>query len=159
MWRFSFDSLSWTANDVQGVDYSTMLFGLVSHSKVLGSEFFQYYNNFDFPTNMIDIKDNCERNMENAKEIVLNPNYPNPFNLSTTINFEIKKNGKIELTIYNMKGQVVKNIVSSKLNAGEHNYQWDGKNSDNKYVSSGVYIVFINFKDSVIERRKLLLIK
>ena len=69
----------------------------------------------------------------------LMPNYPNPFNSSTKIDFYIKESGKTKLSIYNIKGEKIKIILSDNLEAGEHTVQWDGKNSANKDVNNGIY--------------------
>jgi len=64
----------------------------------------------------------------------LSQNYPNPFNPSTTIEFTLPKSEFVELKVYNILGKEVANIVSNKLNQGNHTYQFDGKN-----LASGVY--------------------
>lgn len=61
-------------------------------------------------------------------------NYPNPFNPTTTIKFFNNCTGNVNLTVYNYKGEIVKELVNSRLNAGEHNYSFDGSR-----LSSGVY--------------------
>ena len=67
-------------------------------------------------------------------------NYPNPFNPSTTIKFTIDNAEKnTELIIYNIKGQKVKQLVSSKLSADHHSVIWNGEDYNDKPVSSGVY--------------------
>lgn len=49
LWRFSVNNPAWTAGALQGVDFSTMVFGLAAHPSMLGKEWFEKYNNFDFP--------------------------------------------------------------------------------------------------------------
>ena len=61
-------------------------------------------------------------------------NYPNPFNPSTTIEFSIPQNERVELTIYNALGETVETLVRESLGAGEHSYSWDASNR-----ASGVY--------------------
>ena len=81
---------------------------------------------------------------------LLNENYPNPFNPTTTINFSVKENETGILTIYNAKGQVVEN---GTFFSGAHNYIW---NADN--FSSAIY--FYKLKtDSFSEVKKMMLIK
>ena len=72
------------------------------------------------------------------KEIKLE-NYPNPFNPTTTISFSIPEEGKVELCVYNIKGQKVKALINEKLNAGAHQVIWHGKDENGKSVSSGIY--------------------
>jgi len=66
-------------------------------------------------------------------------NYPNPFNPSTTISFSLPKEENIELTIYNIKGQKVKTLYSGIAEEGKHTMVWEGKDSNGKEVSSGIY--------------------
>lgn len=69
----------------------------------------------------------------------LNHNYPNPFNPSTTISFSLAKPAKTALTIYNLKGQIVKHLINGELNGGNYNIVWDGKDEKDRSVSTGVY--------------------
>lgn len=64
-------------------------------------------------------------------ETFMNPNYPNPFNPSTLINFNIEEGEKGTLTIFNIKGQVV---LQEKFEAGFYNFEWNAKG-----ISSGIY--------------------
>jgi outer membrane protein assembly factor BamB len=72
-------------------------------------------------------------------ETRLNGNYPNPFNPSTTISFQLAENSPVELVIYNMKGQKVKELMNSNLDAGYYKVVWNGKDDQNRSVSSGIY--------------------
>ncbi|MCK4655257.1 MAG: VCBS repeat-containing protein [Candidatus Cloacimonetes bacterium] len=80
----------------------------------------------------------------NNNYLVSNPeilcqNYPNPFNPTTTISFSIPEERKVELAVYNIKGQKVKTLVNEALPAGEHSVIWDGKDSNENRVCSGIY--------------------
>jgi hypothetical protein len=77
--------------------------------------------------------------IENTKKLItdgflLTQNYPNPFNPSTTIEFELQKSSRVVLTIYNVLGQPISEILNSKLNQGTHRINF---NSDN--LPSGIY--------------------
>ena len=69
----------------------------------------------------------------------LDQNYPNPFNPETTIPFYLPKPGKTDLTIYNLLGQRIRNLVSGHLQTGSHSVVWDGTDMNGKDVPSGVY--------------------
>jgi hypothetical protein len=71
-------------------------------------------------------------------------NYPNPFNPETTISFFLPQAGKTELSIYNLKGQKVRNLLSAPLPTGTHRATWNGMDDHNKPVSSGIYFYRIN---------------
>ncbi|MCL1827197.1 MAG: T9SS type A sorting domain-containing protein [Candidatus Cloacimonetes bacterium] len=84
--------------------------------------------------------------------------YPNPFNPETTIAFTIPADSKVELNIYNIKGQRVKKLINSPYTAGNHKIVWNGKNEQGQQVSSGIY--FYQFKtDTDQDIKKMLLMK
>ena len=84
-------------------------------------------------------------------------NYPNPFNPSTTISFSILKDRNSELSIYNIKGQKVKQLVSDQLPAGEYSVVWDGRDENNQLVSSGIYLYKLRAGDFEKTRKMILL--
>ena len=86
-------------------------------------------------------------------------NYPNPFNPKTTISFNLSENGKVNLSIYNIKGQKIKTIVNDKLEQGLHQIVWDGKNDKNQYVASGVYFYKLEVNNKNIAIKRCLLLK
>ncbi|HPM02696.1 MAG TPA: FlgD immunoglobulin-like domain containing protein, partial [Candidatus Cloacimonadota bacterium] len=65
--------------------------------------------------------------------------YPNPCNPSTNIQFSIDKSSDIQIDIYNIKGQKVKQLLNQHLSAGTHSIVWTGLNEEGKTVSNGVY--------------------
>jgi len=87
----------------------------------------------------------------------LNPNYPNPFNPSTTINYTLKEKSKVTLNIYNIKGQKVKKLVSKQLSAGQHSIVWDGKDDNEKSVSTGIYFYKLKTENHEKTKRMVLL--
>ncbi len=85
-------------------------------------------------------------------------NYPNPFNPTTTIAFSLAEKSSVNLSVYNIKGQKVKTLVSGMTDSGEHRIEWDGKDSSSKPSSSGVY--FYRLKTAGYDRvKKMILIK
>ncbi len=70
----------------------------------------------------------------------LHANFPNPFNPTTTISFDIAQTSSfVSLDIYNIKGQKVKTLLADNLEVGKHSITWNGKDDNNKSVSSGIY--------------------
>jgi len=94
-----------------------------------------------------------------AVEISLS-NYPNPFNPSTTISFEIsnEQNEQIKLEIYNLKGQKIKQLISDQLSAGQHSIVWNGTDDNDKPVSSGIYFYKLE-SGSTSQTKKMILMK
>jgi len=69
----------------------------------------------------------------------LKGNYPNPFNPVTTIAYDLARDQKVEIDIYNIKGQKVKKLINEIRKAGSYKTVWDGRNEDNQTVGSGIY--------------------
>ncbi|MDD3050390.1 MAG: copper resistance protein CopC [Candidatus Cloacimonetes bacterium] len=89
-------------------------------------------------------------------------NYPNPFNPVTTIKFGLKEESKVDLVVYNIKGERVKNILSMKMNAGIHTASWNGTDTANNKVSSGMYLYKFTVQNSTGTNtliRKMVLMK
>jgi hypothetical protein len=77
-----------------------------------------------------------------VQRIVVNElaqNYPNPFNPSTTLVFSIATDARVELRIYDVRGAVVRTVVSERRPAGVYREKWDGLNDRGQPVASGVY--------------------
>ena len=70
----------------------------------------------------------------------LEQNYPNPFNPSTTITFAVPEASEVTLALYNLRGQLVRTLVSDQLSAGNHRVTWNGMDIQGNQVSSGVYL-------------------
>jgi hypothetical protein len=65
--------------------------------------------------------------------------YPNPFNPSTTISFDIAAQDNIKIDIYNVKGQLIKNLVNQVYSPCAYSIIWDGNDNDGTQCSTGVY--------------------
>ena len=84
--------------------------------------------------------------------------YPNPFNPKTMIAYDVPKDGKIELVIFDINGRLVKMLESSNIRAGHHEIEWDAKDSNGKGVSAGVYLVRFT-SEKFYDTKKVLLLK
>ena len=89
---------------------------------------------------LISVQPSSNGNLVNPVVTALKGNYPNPFNPETTIRFSLKESGNVKLNIFNIKGQLVKTLVNSPLNAGSHQIVWNGKDNSGATVSSGLYL-------------------
>lgn len=87
----------------------------------------------------------------------LRANYPNPFNPTTTIAFDLAQPGNARLSVYNVKGQLVKVLAAGELGAGSHKLVWDGRDSANRDVSSGVYFYKLQSRGHTYTRKMLLM--
>jgi len=102
-------------------------------------------------------------NPELPEVFSLSPNYPNPFNPSTTIKFQLpEKNGtatvRTVLRVYDILGRLVRTIVDEDMSPGFYTKQWDGLNDNGVRISSGVYFYSIMAGD-FRQTKKMLLIK
>lgn len=86
----------------------------------------------------------------------LKGNYPNPFNPETTIEFSLHESGFAGLTIYNLAGQKVRELVSGTLSEGVHSVVWNGLNDNGLPVSAGLYMSRLTMGDAVTTGRMVL---
>jgi hypothetical protein len=92
-------------------------------------------------------------------QTALLPNYPNPFNPSTTLSFSLSEPTQtVSLEIYNLKGQLIKSLVSADLPAGRHTASWNGIDNNGQAVSSGIYFSRLH-TPTFTQTRKMLLSK
>ena len=81
-----------------------------------------------------------ETEKQTPSSFTLSTAYPNPFNASTTISFTLNEPGKVNLAVYNLAGQKVREIAAGNYSEGGHTAVWDGKDDSGNAVSSGVYL-------------------
>lgn len=93
-----------------------------------------------------------------VKSFKLMQNYPNPFNPSTKIQYEIPDASKIEISIYDMNGRLIKTIVNEHQQAGSYRVIWDGMNKSGNKVSSGVYVYTVKF-GNIVSSKKMMFLK
>ena len=80
--------------------------------------------------------------------IALFQNYPNPFNSSTIIPFYVPTSTHAEVQVYNILGQKIITLANHELKAGMHKLEWNGKNKNGRDVSSGIYFIRMEIKNS-----------
>ncbi len=107
-------------------------------------------------SNTLDLVDlNITGNEDEVKPplVRLNQNYPNPFNPETTICFNLQKKCKVDLSVYNIKGERVQNLIHQEYSQGEHKITFNAN-----HLSSGVYFYKLQ-TGNLVQTRKMLLIK
>jgi len=93
----------------------------------------------------------------------LSPNYPNPFNPSTVIEYALPKGAHVQLTVYNLLGETVRVLIDNQMSAGNHSVVWNADGNSGRKMSSGIY--FYELKASsdngknFNQIRKMILIK
>ena len=88
------------------------------------------------------------------KDFEISQNYPNPFNNETKIQLSLEKSSYIELDIFNSRGELVRNLVSNKLNKGSHNFKFKAD-----YLNSGLYYYRLSANGTVQAAKKMLYLK
>jgi len=88
----------------------------------------------------------------------LGPNVPNPFNPVTEISFDLVQTGQTRLSIFDVRGMLVRRLLDENLSAGPHTAVWDGKNGSGRAVSSGTYLYRLE-SGPVVQVRKMLLLR
>jgi hypothetical protein len=88
----------------------------------------------------------------------LSQNYPNPFNPETTLRYALPRDEKVQLKVFNIRGQLVKTLVNEDMKAGHHSVVWKGRDDADQMVASGIYFVQMLAGD-YRQVRKLVLIK
>ncbi|NOZ60441.1 MAG: T9SS type A sorting domain-containing protein [Calditrichaeota bacterium] len=87
----------------------------------------------------------------------LSQNYPNPFNPETTIEYGIPRASNVEITIFNVQGEKIANVMRNFQQPGYHKIRWDGRNESGKPVASGIYLFQLKANDFTAVKKMLLL--
>jgi flagellar hook assembly protein FlgD len=87
----------------------------------------------------------------------LHPNYPNPFNPSTFISYDIPISSNVSLNIYDMRGRMVKHLVRQNQDPGRYLVKWHGNDNSGNNVSAGVYIYRLNTGNNVFSQKMILM--
>ena len=88
----------------------------------------------------------------------LHQNYPNPFNHMTTLQYELPEDGPVNITIYDINGGVVTNLISSQQSAGYKSIQWNTTNNTSLQVSTGLYFYMMQTGE-FRQTKKMVLLK
>jgi len=93
----------------------------------------------------------------------LSQNYPNPFNALTCITYRLDRPAEVELSIYDLTGRIVRNLLQTRTAAGNYQVLWDGTNDRGQSLPSGVYFAKIQIRtgdrEVINETRKMILVK
>ena len=92
----------------------------------------------------------------------LNQNFPNPFNPSTTISFDLPTRSKVTLKVFNLLGQEVSTLIDKDLPANSYKVEWDGRSESGAPVASGIYfykLIAEADNNEFVETKKMMLLK
>mgnify|MGYP001996560283 CR=1 FL=1 len=96
----------------------------------------------------ITVSDVLSSSSENIPErLSIRHAHPNPFNNSVSISFEMPNSKNVNLTIFDMKGRLIRQLSLGVLGIGSHKVLWDGKNDLGNNLSSGIYMAVLEIGD------------
>lgn len=95
---------------------------------------------------------------QNAPELKFNgTNYPNPFNPSTTISYTLPEDSMVSVDIFNIKGQLVRSLLSDVQQRGSHSVIWNGRDSQDRACASGFYFYRVQAGNHSLTRKILMM--
>ncbi len=104
-----------------------------------------------------------DKNIEGPEETLLGNNYPNPFNSSTNVEFDIGFFGgpeqRVHVAVYNILGQRVKTLHEGPLAIGHHSLRWNGRDIRESPVSSGIYVIRLVSDAGISQSKKMTLVR
>jgi hypothetical protein len=111
----------------------------------------------EFETITVELATSADPNVPTS--FALHQNFPNPFNPSTTLRYDLDAANHVNLEVFNVLGQKVKTLVDEYQEAGYHSVQWDGVDESGASVATGVYFYRVNAGDNKVETKKMMLLK
>ncbi len=86
-------------------------------------------------------------------------NFPNPFNPSTVIPFEMSEQASVEINVYDLNGKIIRTLIDEAVPAGKHTVHWNGRNQDGIFQPSGIYFYALKVDGNLIKTRKMTMLK
>lgn len=112
----------------------------------------------DFFTTISEMTAVDVKKSDNPSKFSISSNYPNPFNPSTTIEYSLEVDSKIEIKIFDNLGRPVRSLFNGQSTSGTHLLTWDGRDDNGKQLSSGLYYYQI-ISETYSSAKKMLLLK
>jgi hypothetical protein len=127
---------------------------------------------YEYALEAVDISGHAERypgtvtlTVDQRFEFALEQNYPNPFNPVTVIKYSVPgtyasfKKIPVRLNIYNIRGQLVKNLVMDDKTPNTYAVLWNGKANNGRLVASGVYLYRVEVSNKFVKTKKMVVVK
>ncbi len=93
----------------------------------------------------------------NAQNFTISEAFPNPFNPSTSLIFNVNKEEMVKITIYDLLGNRIKNLVNDHYSKGSHSISWHARNNQGQTVSAGVYLYKVHAGEFQSTKKMILL--
>jgi len=113
-----------------------------------------YSNTVSITIESLDLKNT--NNVPN--DFLIHQNYPNPFNPITTLRYNLLEDSHVSITVYDMLGNVVNNLINGNQSSGYRTIQWNATNNQGQPVSAGVYLYNIQ-AGNFVDTKKMILLK
>ncbi|HQV32633.1 MAG TPA: PKD domain-containing protein, partial [Calditrichia bacterium] len=97
-------------------------------------------------------------NTPGIRTFELAQNFPNPFNPTTTIRYQLPEAARVELKVYDLNGRLVRTLLAQNRDAGIHQMSWDGKNDAGEDVAAGIYLYRLK-AGRYVATRKMVMVK
>ena len=147
--------------EISSDNYETVQISLVDHDgneKVYELEELQDLGLYQQMAVVNNVTTSTDDDMIGPETFALHQNYPNPFNPFTTLRYDLPEGALVNITIYDMMGRVVSNLVSSQQSAGYKSVQWNATNNEGQPVSAGLYLYMIQAGE-FRQTKKMVLLK
>ncbi len=139
---------------VSKVNYATVTNGLSLIQSVSDVSML----NLNLDASVTNLPDPGQNMTQIPTTVELQPNYPNPFNPETRIQFGIPEAQQVRLSIYDILGRKIKELINETLPAGTYDVTWNGTSDHGQKVSTGIYFyVLVTQKQQMV--RKMILSK
>ena len=133
------------------LEYDTEYFYRVAY---FADELSEYSDTLSIVLQQLD-NDNYVQSPSSFK---LYSNYPNPFNPVTNLQYDLPQDGLVNITVYDMLGNVINNLVNTYRSPGYKSVQWNATNNQGQPVSAGVYLYSIEAGE-FRQTKKMILLK
>jgi flagellar hook assembly protein FlgD len=114
---------------------------------------------YEFMSNTLEslLKGEQIQDLTPPAQLVVNQNFPNPFSSTTTINVSVPKDGDVELTIYNIKGQRIYSSVAKFASKGSQDLSWNGKDYKGRTVGNGIYFYKVTQNNQSVVKKCIMI--
>ena len=168
-------SISFISNDIILNNSSRIIFDIRDYTNyqvselviasISNEETIVYKTNYQNGTIFTDIDSlltfaifvNKKLNQFVPNEFLIYNNFPNPFNSSTIIPFQIPNESYINASVYNILGQEILTILEGVHASGYYHLKWNGEDRNGNYVSSGIYFMKIKYNNKYYSKKMILL--
>ncbi|MDD2331191.1 MAG: choice-of-anchor J domain-containing protein, partial [Candidatus Cloacimonetes bacterium] len=83
--------------------------------------------------------------------------YPNPFNPNAYIGYSLEKDSKVQIAVYNMRGQLVRNLMSANKSSGYHRIEWNGRDNGGAVCGTGIYYIKMLMDGKTFTRKAMMM--